>query len=507
MASLRKRGTLWYYRFTDENGRKVERKGYTDRRATEQLAATVEQKVSLVAAGLVNPQDIAYQNHAARPLVDHIDDWEAGLRAQGVTDDHAQRAANRIRRLIALMLGSDLALQEHRKLSREGQRDLIRRIAAVIRPARLSDLDQERVQAALSRLKAAGKSLGTIGGYRIAIRSFSKWLWNAKRTREDLLHGVKGYNVKEDPRHERRTIALAELRRLIGVTHEGGTHHGMTGPARALCYRLAVASGLRYSEIGSITPSSFHWDARPATVTVTAAFTKNGQTATLPLPDDLAADLRAYVAPLNPGKPIFPLPADDGARMLRVDLQAAGIPYRDDSGRVFDFHALRCQLATLADAAGVSPRVVQKLMRHSSLELTGRYTKPRAVDIEAAASKLPSLKPEDDQPETLAATGTDGPIHASEPQVLIPFAHPLPTGTDGSSRSETVTCEIEGSVVYKSMSGETQENKAQDGPSRLQTVAVVRTADEADWGRGVLGQPRSHPNSRSSRISSHKTAR
>ncbi|MGO9598823.1 MAG: tyrosine-type recombinase/integrase [Isosphaeraceae bacterium] len=62
--------------------------------------------------------------------------------------------------------------------------------------------------------------------------------------------------------------------------------------------------------------------------------------------------------------------------MLRIDLAAAGIPYRDAARLVFDFHSLRCQCATLADAAGISPRVVQRMMRHSTLELTGRYTRP-----------------------------------------------------------------------------------------------------------------------------------
>src|SRR5205823_4915900 len=99
--------------------------------------------------------------------------------------------------------------------------------------------------------------------------------------------------------------------------------------------------------------------------------------------------------------PIFPLPAK-GVEMLKPDLEAAEIPYETASG-FFDFHSLRCELATLADQAGVSPRVVQRLMRHSQLEMTGRYTRPRAVDIDAAASLLLSLKP-----EALAATGTDG---------------------------------------------------------------------------------------------------
>ena len=84
--------------------------------------------------------------------------------------------------------------------------------------------------------------------------------------------------------------------------------------------------------------------------------------------------------------------------MLRGDLERAGIAYRDETGRVFDFHALRCQCATLADQAGVSPRVVQRLMRHSSLDMTNRYTRPRMHDLEGAAASLPSLRPEPSAP-------------------------------------------------------------------------------------------------------------
>jgi integrase len=73
----------------------------------------------------------------------------------------------------------------------------------------------------------------------------------------------------------------------------------------------------------------------------------------------------------------------------------------------FDFHSLRCEMATLADAAGVSPRVVQRMMRHSKLEMTGRYTRPRVVDMENAALLLPSLVTEAKKPVVLAATGTD----------------------------------------------------------------------------------------------------
>ena len=85
---------------------------------------------------------------------------------------------------------------------------------------------------------------------------------------------------------------------------------GLTGPSRALLYRLAVATGLRYSEIASITPESFDWKA--PSVTVAACYTKNGETATLPLSPELVADLKPHVAPLSPGMPVFPLPEGQG---------------------------------------------------------------------------------------------------------------------------------------------------------------------------------------------------
>jgi integrase len=228
-----------------------------------------------------------------------------------------------------------------------------------------------------------------------------------------VLFGVEGYNAKEDPRHDRRTVSIEEQKRLIAATEAAGRYAKMTGPHRALMYRLAIETGLRYSEIGCIRRESFDWEA--PSVRVEAAYTKNGQEAVLRLTDALAGDLAAYVGTLKRGEVVFPLQEGKGAQTLRHDLKVAGIPYVDDAGRFFDFHALRCQLATNADAAGVSPRVVQRMMRHSSLELTNRYTRPRAVDIDAAVDRLPSLKPASPERERLKATGTEGVATESAP--------------------------------------------------------------------------------------------
>ena len=55
---------------------------------------------------------------------------------------------------------------------------------------------------------------------------------------------------------------------------------------------------------------------------------------------------------------------------LRNDLEAASIPYIDESGRYADFHALRYTFNTWLQTNGVPPRIAQELMRHSDRRLT-----------------------------------------------------------------------------------------------------------------------------------------
>jgi integrase len=440
VAQIVKRGKSWYYRFTDANGRRIMRKGCPDRRMTEGIAAQAEAEVARIKSGLSDPREEGYAKHAAVSLADHWNAWKASLRAKNSTEKHVTLFSVRAARVIALASGAKLSDIESPRSAKKAEiartDDALEKCLSL---SKLMDLTSERVEQALSKLRVGGRSLATLNHHRAAIRAFSKWCDETHRNRYDNLRLLKSFNAKEDPRHDRRTVSLEELRRLVQVAQSGPIVMGMAGPARALCYRLAVATGLRYSEISIITPESFNWQA--PSVTVAAAYTKNGDPATFSLSSDLADDLAAYVSTLPPGKPVFPLPVDKGAKMLRYDLKAAKIPYRDGGGLVFDFHSLRCEMATLADAAGVSPRVVQKMMRHSTLELTGRYTRPRAVDIEAAASKLPSLKPDSQSPESIAATGTDGAIHQKT------FAPSLRPDGDTSVRIHAVLGDLGGVEV------------------------------------------------------------
>jgi len=384
---------------------------------------------------------------------------------QDDTPKHADLSADRVRRLIAVMFGARPDDIDGKTMSRARQAQARESVGRLVAKARLSDIASERVQAALATFRDSGRSAQTCNHYRTAIRAFVRWAKRTGRLREYPLEGLTGYNAKEDRRHDRRTLALEELTRLIAVAERGRDFQAMTGPARALCYRLAASTGLRYSEIASVRPASFDWKA--PSVTIPAAYTKNGDPARLPIPSDLADDLAPYVATIAPGTPVFSLPEGKGAEMLRVDLDAAGIPYADASGLVFDFHALRCEMATLADQAGISPRVVQRLMRHSTLELTGRYTRPRAVDVKAAAAMLPSLKPTGDRPEALAMTGTDSP-EASKARSAL---------TARTVRSEAFPVVSWRNEAMDGFGGVSPEVLAADGPRRGLSVSVGLTGE------------------------------
>jgi integrase len=467
---LIKRGNTWYFRYTDADGRRVMRKGCADKKVSEDMLAAAERDAARVRAGIVNTKELAYKEHEKTPLSEHLDNWEQTLSAAGSTPKHVRLFSARARRVAALVMGAKLRDIEPANHARKP--DIAKAAANLLgylTRARLSDLTEERVQKALATLRQEGRSLQTLNHHRVAVRAFSKWCHDTRRTQEDDLRRVKGFNVKEDPRHPRRTISVEELHRLIAVAEQGPVVLGMPGPIRALCYRLAASTGLRFSEISSIRPASFDWKA--PTVTIKAAYTKNGDPATLTLQRDLAGDLAAYVATLAPGQAVFPLPSERGARMLRADLAVAGIEYQDASGLFFDFHSLRCEMATLADGVGISPRVVQRLMRLSSDELVNRYTRPRTVDIEAAAGKLPALKPVGDRPEALVATGTDGATHE---QTLAP---PLLHFQTAEGRHESSSVMMTGSDVQASMDGKCLKigDFVADGRPESPSVADART--------------------------------
>ena len=470
MASLRKRGKVWYYRFVDADGASRERKGCPDRRETESMAVSAEAEAAKIRDGFIDRKDLGYRGHEARPLADHLDDWHRDMRARGKTLGHADQYLDRARKLAALVRGAKLAEIETgrgRKASVQAEAAL----DAVLKSARLSDLAPDRIQAALAKLRDAGKALQTVNHYRAALRAFARWAWDNARLRDNPMRGVKGFNAEEDVRHARRCLTDDELARLVRAAESGPEVFGMPGPLRAMAYRVAAGTGFRVAELRGLTPDRFRLDGPEPTVFLRASATKNRRPAEQPIPHALARDLSTWLRGKAAGASVFPL-HHETAKAIRRDLESAGIPYATDDG-VADFHSLRAYYVSALVRAGASVKEVQTLARHAKPQTTlSHYAKVSVRDLRGAVESLPGTSVSGDGPEALAATGTDS-RHISPG-----LAHHLPIAGDGSGRG---LADAGGMALVGAGNGNTPETLENKGSGRVLSAADGSIAERGGF--------------------------
>lgn len=160
---------------------------------------------------------------------------------------------------------------------------------------------------------------------------------------------------------------------------------------------VAAYTGFRAGEMAELMPSDFALDAPTPVVWLAADETKNRKEATQPLPRELTDHLRVYLAARVSGSPVWPGTwHEKAADMMRLDLEAAGIPFAvtdpDGRTRVADFHALRHTLGVLAEQGGATLREEMTLMRHSDPKLTMRtYGRLKPHELSRTVEGIPSL--------------------------------------------------------------------------------------------------------------------
>jgi integrase len=119
-----------------------------------------------------------------------------------------------------------------------------------------------------------------------------------------------------------------------------------------------------------------------------ASATKNGDEVYQPLPSTLAKALGEWL-PTSTDNELWPTNWHlKAAKMIRVDLETAKIEPETAEG-VINFHSLRVSYCTALARAGVPPTIAQKLMRHSTIQLTlETYTKFTSDEVTDALDKL-----------------------------------------------------------------------------------------------------------------------
>ena len=397
--------------YSDENGRRRKKTGATDKTVTKQIARDLENKVALRRSGIVDAKDEAYRDHEAKPLADHLDDWHKDMLARDKTLKHANQYRDRAGKVLALTKGVSLDdLESGRSVKSLTRTSEL--LSTTLRRARFSDLNSEAIQSALAMLNERGKSNQTTNHFRAAIRAFLRWSYDRKRIREIPMQGVESFNVEED-QHVRRALTDDELSRLIHSTVKGPVRFEMSGPLRAMAYRVASATGFRVQELRSLMTESFRLDRPDPSIFLRASSTKNRRSADQPISQSLARDLRIWLKDKTKGKAVFPL-HHETAKAIRADLEAIGVDYETEEGTA-DFHSLRAYYVSALIRSGASISEFQRLARHAKPETTLKhYAKLAPHNLRSAVEALPTLSPDAPDQQRLAATGTDSVSTATQ---------------------------------------------------------------------------------------------
>ena len=336
---------------------------------------------------------------------DHLKDFEQNLMDRGRTPAY--------RKLVTSRVGTILEKCEFQQLN---------------------DIAAERVESFLAKLKTKGRSQQTLNDYLVSVKTFLNWMVSTRRLSTNPLAHLQGGNVKVDRRLERRELSEDEIRWLLTTSQSGKAVYGLTGKERFTLYSVALGTGLRASELASLTPQSFDLESDPPTVRFLAKNEKARRGDTLPLPPDMAKLLREWLPSLASDAKLWPgqwAAHKWASKFVQHDLKAAReawlttapddeereamdksdfLPYRDSEGQQADFHALRHTFLSRLGRSGASAKVMQRLARHSTVALTlDRYTHASLFDLQAAVEKLPPLPstgPKPVEPETVRATGT-----------------------------------------------------------------------------------------------------
>lgn len=359
----------WQIAFFDGSGRRrLRSSGTADRKAAEAIAARLEHAATMEREGLVDPREENLKRGARTPLRDLVEEFIQHLEHKGSGEKHLDDRRSQLHRLVEAMM-----------LER----------APLITVA--------RAQAALAKLRhQRGLALRTLDRHVRAIKSFTGHLCREGLLPHDPLLSLRGFDAATDRRRVRRALSADEISRLIAAAESGPTARGLTGEDRAALYRIAYGSGLRASEIASLTVRSFQLDADPPTIRVRAGYVKNRKDVEQPIRRDLAEALRPWLAK----KPIGTMPVFNvrnlklkTAPMMRFDLEAAGIQYIDEDGRHADFHCLRHSFVTALVRSGASVKQAQVLARHSTPVLTlAVYSHVEVHELTRALEKLPAIE-------------------------------------------------------------------------------------------------------------------
>jgi integrase len=334
--------------------------GCRDKEAASRVLSDLERRAELVKSKVMTAAEDAISDHQDTPLAEHFAAYIVHQRAKGLNETRMKNTESRLNRLAA-----DCGFR------------------------RLGDLHAANLLRWLVARQAEDMGAGNRNEFRQELVGFGNWCVRTERLLSNPFAEVPKADAKADCRRKRRAMTEGELTRLLEsarrrplldrMTIRQGTNKGKAiakvraqdramleklGWERALLYKTLLLTGLRKKELRTLAAGQLELDGPVAYAVLDAADEKNREGSSVAIREDLAADLRKWLAnKLNArqdearrrGEPIpAKLPTDallfnvpSGLlRILNRDLRLAGIPKTDERGRTVDVHAMRHTFGT-----------------------------------------------------------------------------------------------------------------------------------------------------------------
>jgi integrase/recombinase XerD len=219
----------------------------------------------------------------------------------------------------------------------------------------------------------------TIGRHIAAIRSFYKYLHLEERCRGEIVLLLEVPTKWERIAH---VLSIASVERLINSPQPDDRFYARDRAILEFFY----ATGSRASEVSGLKLDDLDMTATPARCRILG---KGRKERTVYLHPRAVAALQAYISvrPSNPSAPTARVFLSRSRRpMSRMDLwhlvRRHGVRAKIDKAFCHP-HTLRHSFATHLVSGGVNVRLVQKLLGHSNINTTQKYTHTDPVRLRA----------------------------------------------------------------------------------------------------------------------------
>lgn len=321
-------GGKWRKRYWDEDGRRPEFIGYSDKTLSKKA---YERKLDEI-------EEIKYRRLTGKAMTDNRE-------IKLITKEY-------------LEWGIREGGKGGRPWSKGQKANSVRYLKRLIKDMKVNRLDGVSLARFENALAAGWKNPRTRFIVGSVVKAFLNWCKARKMLAENILADWPGRKMESD--RKRRVMTLEEFESLVAAAP----------PIRAMSYEFALYTGARAGEFDHLYVSSCKWDR--GGVYIVPEGTKAKKAHFFPLPADYLARLQEYARYRLPGALLFELSKSHKDRYFDKDRAAAGIVYETDEGFI-GMHSIRHLFETLLGGAAPDLATLLGLGRHSDLKTNRIY--------------------------------------------------------------------------------------------------------------------------------------